>query len=199
MWSVMVRNACRMKWWAYLVQGLIIAFFGLAAIFYPEAVISIAVAFFGLLALLFGVFTLIIAASFGSGSINSTLLLVSGVISGLIGIVAIVFPSATAGVLAFLIALWAILRGISDILFSLTHGGDSLSRLVFAISGLFAFFFGVLLLLEPDPAVRLLVQMLGYFALAYGILTFFAGVVFWGMEPCDLAQGEEPVKFDWKM
>jgi uncharacterized membrane protein HdeD (DUF308 family) len=195
----MVQNAFRMKWWAYLVLGLILAAFGLAAIFYPEVVIGIAVAFFGILALIFGAFTLIIAASFGSGSINSKILLVSGVVSGLIGIVAIVFPSATAGVFALLIALWAILRGISDILFSFTHEGDSLSRLVFAISGLFAFFFGILLLLEPDPVARLLVQLLGYFVLAYGILTFFAGVVFWGMEPSDLARGEESVKFDWKI
>lgn len=158
-----------------MLIGLIWIFFGGVFFLIPRTVL-------GILAILIGLFLIIEALSriirgvFPSKrSPQSVFLLLSGAIIGAIGIIAFIEPALFAGVLIYLIALWAIVVGLGELAAAITAREIQANRWLGAIKGGISLFFGILLVLNPLLTTEVLIQVLGIFAILHGMLDIVLG------------------------
>jgi uncharacterized membrane protein HdeD (DUF308 family) len=102
------------------------------------------------------------------------LLVVMGVASIVLGLLAIVYPGATIVTVAIFFAAWLFVSGIFEVVTSFTRDGDTGSRVLHAIIGVLSVIVGFALLRTPFQSVEVFIFVLGIFWLVQGIMTFVA-------------------------
>ena len=102
------------------------------------------------------------------------LVVVLGVLSIIIGVLAIAYPGATVVTVAIFFAAWLFVTGIYEVIVSFTRDGDTAMRVFHAIIGVLAVIVGFALLRSPFQSVEVLIFVLGVFWLVQGIMTFAA-------------------------
>src|ERR1700740_3132016 len=100
------------RWWALALRGVIAVLFGLLTFFIPGITLISLVLLFGFYAILDGIFD-IVSAMKAPG--HHWPLLVEGIVGIVAGLVTFMWPAITAMVLVYLIAFWAILTGLLEI------------------------------------------------------------------------------------
>ena len=95
-----------------------------------------------------------------------------GVVSILIGVIAIVAPGATLVTLAIFFAVWLFVSGIVEIIHSFTVHGDTGGRVLNVVLGVLSVIVGFALLRSPFQSLEVLIFVLGIFWVAQGIMTF---------------------------
>lgn len=152
-------------WWVYLIRGACAILFGLLAIVWPGITIYALVIVFAAYAVVNGVFAL-----FSSGRGGSRLwMVIYGVISILAGIMAFVWPRMTALALLFLIAGWAVVTGIVEIVAAIRLRRAMEGEWMFIVSGALSVLFGILLFIWPSSGALAVVWLIGTMAIVYGI------------------------------
>src|SRR5205823_10094396 len=101
------------NWWVVALRGVPAILFGVLAFVWPGMTLAVLVLLFGAYALVDGVLTVL--AAFRSGVQHRIAMLVEGVVSILAGLAAFVWPGLTALVLLYIIAFWAIVTGVLEI------------------------------------------------------------------------------------
>ena len=153
-----------------LVRGVIALLFGVVALVMSP---SITLTF---LVYLFGAYAIISGAAAAATALRYTkedgwaLLLVEGILSILVGVVAFVWPGITALVFLFLIAAWAIVIGIMEIVGAFTLPLGTGREWLLGLAGVVSISFGVLIAIRPNTGLATLVYLLGIYAIVYGIL-----------------------------
>src|SRR5215213_11973188 len=102
-------------WWALAIRGVIAILFGLAALLRPGIALTALILLFGAYALVDGVFAIVGVFGGTRGGTPRWLLFIEGVASILVGLIAFVLPGLTAILFLYLIAIWAIITGVSEI------------------------------------------------------------------------------------
>lgn len=139
--------------------------FGLLAVFWPAITVLALVIVFGAYAILNGVF-----AIFGSGrSASRTWMIVYGVLSVLAGILAFVWPGMTALALLFVIASWAVVTGIVEIVAAIRLRKEMTGEWMFIVSGVLSVLFGILLFVWPASGALAVVWLIATMAIVYGV------------------------------
>ena len=100
------------------------------------------------------------------------LVLAMGIVSILIGVIAIVAPGATLVTLAIFFAVWLFVSGIVEIIHSFTVHGDTGGRVLNVVLGVLSVIVGFALLRTPFQSLEVLIFVLGIFWVAQGIMTF---------------------------
>ncbi|MFI6919867.1 HdeD family acid-resistance protein [Nonomuraea spiralis] len=155
------------SWWLLLVRGIAAIIFGVLALIWPGITLLVLVIFFGAYAIVSGVFALF--AAFRHETRSRGWLIFSGVISILAGIAAFVWPGITSLALLYLIAFWAIVSGISEIVAGIQLRKVIDNEWMLIVGGILAVIFGILLLIWPGAGMLSLVWLIGIFAILYGI------------------------------
>ncbi len=158
----------------FLVRGIIAIVFGvLALVLSPGITLTFLVYLFGAYAVIGGV-----AAA--ATALRSTkedgwaLLLVEGILGILAGVVAFVWPGITAFVFLFLVAAWAIITGIMQIVGAFTLPLGTGRAWLLGLAGTVSIIFGVLLVYRPVSGLVALVWLIGIYAIVFGILYIVA-------------------------
>jgi uncharacterized membrane protein HdeD (DUF308 family) len=156
-------------WWVVALRGLCALLFGLAAIAWPEATLTILVTLFGIFALADGVLAL--AALFGGrrGELRWPLAL-QGVVSLLAGALALGWPAITAEALLVVIACWSILLGGLMIVAAVGLRKVLTDEWLLGLSGAVGLLFGASLLTYPAAGGQALAFLLGSYAIVEGAL-----------------------------
>jgi len=102
------------------------------------------------------------------------LAVVLGVLSIILGVLAIAYPGRTVVIVAIFFAAWLFVTGIYEVIVSFTRDGDTAMRVFHAIIGVLAVIVGFALLRTPFQSVEVLIFVLGVFWLVQGIMTFVA-------------------------
>jgi uncharacterized membrane protein HdeD (DUF308 family) len=102
------------------------------------------------------------------------LAVVLGVLSIILGVLAIAYPGRTVVIVAIFFAAWLFVTGIYEVIVSFTRDGDTAMRVFHAIIGVLAVIVGFALLRSPFQSVEVLIFVLGVFWLVQGIMTFAA-------------------------
>ncbi|WP_326824821.1 HdeD family acid-resistance protein [Streptosporangium sp. NBC_01756] len=159
------REGLSRTWWVHLVRGGCAILFGLLAVFWPAITVLALVIVFGAYAILNGVF-----AIFGSGrSASRTWMIVYGVLSVLAGILAFVWPGMTALALLFVIASWAVVTGIVEIVAAIRLRKEMTGEWMFIVSGVLSVLFGILLFVWPASGALAVVWLIATMAIVYGV------------------------------
>jgi uncharacterized membrane protein HdeD (DUF308 family) len=100
------------SWWLLVLLGLVAVAAGGIAIFYPLVTALVLVLLMGANALVTGILDIVIAIRLRKEISNEWLLILSGVISIVFGILVFLFPGAGALALVWLVSFYAVLTGV---------------------------------------------------------------------------------------
>ena len=106
------------------------------------------------------------------------LVVVMGVLSIAIGLLAIFYPGATIVTVGIFFAAWLFVSGIYSLIGAFTRDGDTGSRVLVAITGVLSIIVGWALLRSPFQSVEVFIFVLGIFWLVQGIMTFVSAFAF---------------------
>ena len=156
-------------WWVLAVRGGFAVLFGLAALFWPGITVLALVILFGLYALVDGVFALVGAIRGGFGRSRGAAA-VTGAAGILLGLAALFWPGITAFVLLMLIAAWAVVVGVFEIVSAIALRREIEGEWFYIAAGVLSVVFGVLLFAWPASGAVALVWLIGAFAIVVGAM-----------------------------
>ena len=161
------------NWWAVALRGVAAILFGLLAIVWPGLTLLILVWLFGVYAIVDGVFALLGAVSRAGRRGRDWLMVLRGMAGIAAGVIALVWTGITALLLLVIIAAWAIVTGILELMAALRRrerGG----RWPLALLGIGSVVLGVILVLFPGAGALALVLVIGAYAIVAGLMLLAA-------------------------
>jgi uncharacterized membrane protein HdeD (DUF308 family) len=157
------------NWWLIALRGVAAILFGILAIVWPGVTLTFLVLLFGAYALVDGLLTVFAALTNQAGERRWWVLL-----EGLVGIAAAVltflWPGATAFSLLYLIAAWAILTGVLEILAAIELRREISNEWFLILSGIASVIFGVLVILFPGAGALSVIWLMAAYAVVFGAL-----------------------------
>ncbi|RCG27401.1 HdeD family acid-resistance protein [Sphaerisporangium album] len=156
-------------WWVLAVRGACAIVFGILAIIWPLITLLTLVILFGIFAIVSGIFTLIGAFRGDHPRQSKLWMIVSGVLGIIAGVIAWVWPGITAFALLMLIAAYAVVIGVSEIVAAVRRRASGETEWMWLVSGVLAVIFGILLFIWPAPGALALTWLIGVFAIVYGV------------------------------
>ena len=158
------------NWWAFLLRGILALVFGIVALFFPASAFMSLVLVFGAFALVDGVFAIISAFTANAKSENWWWIIVEGAFGILIGVLTIIQPAAMGEAWLVLIAVWALVTGILEIITAIRIRKEIEGELWLILGGLASVAFGVLVLVYPAYGPFAVGVILGAYAILFGIM-----------------------------
>ena len=169
-------NVVARNWWALLVRGILGIVVGIFAMLLPAVFFTVLVLCFGAWALVDGVMNIVTALRDARGERGWWMLLVSGLAGVLAGIAAFVAPAATALILLYVMAGWAVLTGVLEISAAVRLRREITGEWLLALSGGLSIAFGVLVMLAPVAGALAVVLVIGAYAFVSGLVLFALGI-----------------------
>lgn len=157
------------NWWVFLLRGILAILFGLAAIFFPATAFLTLVIIFGAYALVDGIFAIVAAFTSEAKSESWWWLVLEGVLGIIIGILTIIQPVAMGAALLYLIAAWALLTGIFEIVTAIRLRKVIEGEFWLILAGAFSVIFGLLVFAYPISGAVAVGFIIGIYALMFGI------------------------------
>ena len=171
MLDVLSRN-----WWTFAVRGVAAVIFGILALAMPGIALVVLVFLFGAYAFVDGVFALIGAVREAEAHNRWAHLLFVGIFGILVGAITFFFWQITAFALLYLIAAWAVVTGILELVGAFELRRHLPGDLWWVLAGLASIAFGVLLILRPLSGALAVVWIIGIYAIVFG--GFLIGLAF---------------------
>ncbi len=156
--------------WLIGLRGLLAVIFGVLAFIWPGLTALVLVFFFAAYAILDGILT--IAASLRNRHVNDRwwVILLEGLVDIAAGVIAFIFPTLAAIVLVFVIAIWAILTGILELVMAFRLRREINNEWFLVLSGVVSILLGVIMVINPNAGLIGLVWAIGGYAVIFGIL-----------------------------
>ena len=157
----------------FLFRGLVAILFGILALVWPGLTLAVLVYLFGFFALISGI--AVVAAALRNREMHGWgALLFEGILGILAGVVALIWPGITALAFLYLLAAWAIITGILQLIAPLAFPMSVSRGVLSALSGLLSIVFGVLIAAQPASGLLTVVWLIGIYAIAVGIFQIAA-------------------------
>lgn len=157
------------NWWMLALRGAIALLFGILAIIWPGVTLAILVALFGAYVLVDGVFTIGMAVRHRDQR-NWWILLLEGIAGVGVGFLTFFWPAITALVLVYLIAIWAGVTGVFEILAAIHLRKEISNEWLLGLSGVASVLLSLVLLFLPGPGVLVIVWTIAAYAMVFGLL-----------------------------
>ena len=159
----------------FLLRGLAAILFGVLALVWPKITLVVLVYLFGIFAVISGI-TAMAAALRNREMHGWGVLLFEGILSILAGVVALVWPGITALAFLYLLAVWAIITGVVELVAPLAFPMSFGRGVLAVLSGILSIVFGGLLAAQPASGLLAVTWLIGLYAILVGVM--FIGVYF---------------------
>ena len=163
--AVLARN-----WWVIALRGVIAIVFGVITLLLPGVTLAALMLLFGAYALVEGILNIVAAIRDRRGGRTSGALLLEGMVSIAAGLITIVVPGVTALALLYLIAAWAIITGVLEIVAAVRLRKVIRHEWWLALSGALSVILGVLMMIAPAAGALAVVLWIGAYAIVFGVL-----------------------------
>lgn len=158
------------NWWAIALRGLVAIVFGIMAFAWPGKTAALIVLFFGAYVLIDGVFAFIASFTMQGGIKRWWLLLLEGLLGIILGIMFLASPGFTAVVIVTLIAIWALITGVFEIIIGIASAKLLPDSWLIILTGVLSLVFGFLLLRNPGAGIIAMLWIIGMYAILTGVL-----------------------------
>ena len=175
------------NWWALVLRGVAAIAFGILAFVWPGLTVVALVILFGAFALVDGAFAVVAAWRAAERRRPWWPMALEGLAGVALGILAFVWPGVTAFALLYLIAAWAIVTGIFEIVAAVRLRKVIRGELLLALTGVASVAFGVLVVVFPGTGAVAVVWAIAAYAVLFGAL-----LVALGLRLRRLARAAEP-------
>jgi uncharacterized membrane protein HdeD (DUF308 family) len=157
-------------WWEILVRGIIALIFGILVLAWPGVALAVFVIIFGAFVFVDGIFTLVSAINYKAGAESRTWLFIRGIAGIIVGLITFIVPAVAAIALLILIAAWALVTGVMELVFAFKANQNTAIRWMFAISGILSITLGFLMLAKPLIGALVIAWVVGAYAVLAGIV-----------------------------
>lgn len=163
------------NWWTLVLRGVVAILFGIAVIVTPGIALATMIIFFGVFALFDGVFA-VVSSLFSIGKYERWwAMFLGGLLSIAAGLIALVWPGITALTMLWLIAFWAIVTGILQIVAAIRLRKEIEGEWFLGLGGAISVLLGIVLIARPGTGILSLLWLLGFYALFFGVLLVVLG------------------------
>ena len=158
------------NWWMLALRGVFAILFGLVALLLPRIALLAFIYVFAAYAIIDGIVAVFVSIR-ERGSLNRWgWVLAEGILSVVAGIVAVVYPGLTALVLLYLVAAWAVLTGVTEIVAAFRLREQISREWALGLAGLLSIVFGIILFIRPGAGLLAILWLVGIYAIIFGIL-----------------------------
>jgi uncharacterized membrane protein HdeD (DUF308 family) len=164
------------NWWAIVLRGVVAVLFGLGAFAWPGLTLAVLVLLFGAYAFVEGVLAVMWALVSRRAGTFPWGVLLAGLAGIVFGVITLLSPGLTALAVLYLIATWAIVRGVFEIVAAVHLRREIDNEWLLGLSGLLSVILGIFMILAPGAGALALVWWIGAFAILVGVLTIFLGL-----------------------
>jgi uncharacterized membrane protein HdeD (DUF308 family) len=181
-------GALRRNWWTLVLRGACAVSFGFIAWIWPGLTLLALLWSWAAFALVSGAATLFSAFA-RDGQEPRWMLLLEGGVSCIAGAVVLLYPRFTALLFLYLLAAWAILSGLVQLIAAYRLRREIRGEFWLGFAGVLSLLFGVMLVLRPGAGALTVVWLIACFAVMYGVV-----LVAWGLHLKGLTDdGQQPV------
>jgi uncharacterized membrane protein HdeD (DUF308 family) len=157
-------------WWMVALRGVIAMLFGIAALIWPRIALAALVLLFGAFALMDGLIAAAVAILSRHDFEGWWMWLLEGSVGLAIGMATFIWPGLTARVLLYLVAAWAIVTGVLEIMAAIGLR-EIIERVwLLGLDGILSVILGVLLLIRPVAGALAVTWLIGLYAILVGVL-----------------------------
>ena len=158
------------NWGWVALRGVAALVFGLLTLVNPAISLVTLVYLFGAYALVDGLFTVVSAVVNRRGEPHWLALLIRGLFGIAAGLLTFVLPGITALALLYLIAAWAIVSGIAEVVVAIRLRKVITGEWLLALAGALSIVFGFFLVVYPGTGALAVVLWIGAYAAVLGVV-----------------------------
>ena len=162
-------------WWMIALRGVLAIVFGVLAFIWPGATLATLVLLFGAYAFVDGVVSIVVGIKEYGERERWWATLLGGVVSLGAGIITFLMPGITTLTLLTLIALWAVVRGIFEIVAAIRLRHVIRGEWLLGLAGVLSIVFGVWMLAFPGAGAIAVIWWIGAYAIALGLMLVALG------------------------
>ncbi|HEX6270096.1 MAG TPA: HdeD family acid-resistance protein [Anaerolineales bacterium] len=172
----MIHNGPARNWRLVVLRGILAILFGVMAFGWPSMTWIILIMMFGVYTLADGLVALGTGLSRTNGSPRWWTVLLEGVLSLAAAVVALLWPEIIALIMVFVIAGWAVLTGILEIVAAIRLRAEIKNEWLLALGGLVSIALGVFLFFQPVTGGIAIIWTLAAYAMIFGVLLIALGL-----------------------
>ena len=171
----MVR-ALSQNWWLVVLRGVLGILFGIAAFAWPGITLLTLILFFGVYAIVDGVVAIVTGFSRTRETPRWWMFLLEGLLNIAAGVVALLMPGLATLVLIYILASWAVITGILEIVAAVRLRHEITNEWFLALGGILSVGVGILLFLQPAAGSLAVVWIIASYAILFGIVLVILGI-----------------------
>lgn len=156
------------NWWMLLIRGIAAVLFGIAILIAPSIALTMLVLLWGAYAVVDGIFAVVMGIQGQPAYANRWLTILEGVVSIAAGVIAFIWPGITAMALLYVIAAWAVITGILEVIAAIQLRKEITGEFWLGLSGVLSVVFGVLLFVYPSAGILSILWLLAIYLIVFG-------------------------------
>jgi uncharacterized membrane protein HdeD (DUF308 family) len=164
------------SWWSLVLRGAVAILAGLLTFVLPGITVAALVILFGAYALIDGILNIAGAWRAAERHERWVPLLLEGFIGIAAAVVTAVWPGITALALVMIIAAWALLTGVLEIIAAVRLRKYISGEWILALSGVASILFGALLVIFPAAGALAIALWIGVYFVVFGVLLISLGI-----------------------
>jgi len=164
------------NWWLLVLRGVAAILFGLAAFVWPGLTLLLLITLFALYAIVDGLIALITGLNHTHDSPRWWVFALEGLVGVGIGVIALAWPNLTALAILAMIAAWAVLTGILEIVAAIRLRREIENEWFLVLGGILSVGVGILLIAQPLAGTVAIVWTIGAYELISGVLWILLAV-----------------------
>jgi len=163
------------QWWVLVLQGVLGIAVGLLAIIYPGIALATIALLFGVWAIVSGVAQLAAGWRVAEARGRSWPFLLSGAVSVIAGILAVLYPDVTVLYLILLLGAWILISGMMEVYTAWRIRNEVTGEWILALGGALRVIAGILILAMPYVGAILTAALFALWAILSGAGALFLG------------------------
>jgi uncharacterized membrane protein HdeD (DUF308 family) len=163
----MLTTLAAQNWGLFVLRGVLAIIFGLAAFLVPGLTLAALILVFGAYAIVDGIFA--IGAGLGSAAGPRWWIVLAGIAGIAVGVYTFFNPSMTALALVYVIAAWAIVIGVLQLIAAYRLREVISNEWLLALSGVLSIAFGALAIYSPGSGALSILWIIGFYAILLGV------------------------------
>ncbi|MBN1158814.1 MAG: DUF308 domain-containing protein [Bacteroidales bacterium] len=153
------------------LHGFLAVLFGLIALLFPSITLIGLAIYFAIMIILGGLLLILSSVRMRSFKGGRYWQLLEGITGVLLGTVILIRPELSVAVFVAITGIWAMLLGLFFLVIYFRKQLQEFEQYFFLIAGFISFIFGLLIALNPFKSSRIMMVLIGIYAIAYGIFS----------------------------
>lgn len=164
------------NWWVLAARGVIAIAFGILALILPGPTVLALVILFAAYMAVDGIMAIVLAIRRARQRREWWPLVLEGLAGLAIAVITVIWPDVTAVALVYLIAAWALVTGVMEIVAAIRLRKVIRGEFFLGLAGVASIAFGIIAILFPGEGALALIWLIGSYAILFGVLLIALGL-----------------------